>query len=102
MKKNDYFLKNTEKSCQNFNLVLICGKMWKNMSQHYFNGSHIAKLDQKNRFVLPIQMRHGLIEDGELQCTLALGQNGSLVIYKKSEIETIVERFRKKQHSPHF
>ncbi|NGX31650.1 MAG: Transcriptional regulator MraZ [Chlamydiae bacterium] len=71
------------------------------MSQHYFNGSHIAKLDQKNRFVLPIQMRHGLIEDGELQCTLALGQNGSLVIYKRSEIETIVERFRKKQHSPH-
>ncbi len=29
MKKNDYFFKNTEKSCQNFNLVLICGKMWK-------------------------------------------------------------------------
>jgi MraZ protein len=76
-------------------------KSGKSMSKHYFNGSCLVKLDNKNRFVLPIQMRHGLIEDGELQFVVALGQNGCLTIYRQSEIERIVDRFKKKQHAPH-
>jgi MraZ protein len=43
-------------------------------------------------------MRNGLVEDGELKCTIALGLGGCLAIYRRSAIDEIVERFRAKQH----
>ncbi|NRA89725.1 MAG: hypothetical protein HRU43_01075 [Simkaniaceae bacterium] len=68
------------------------------MNNFFFNGSTHTKLDEKNRFVLPQQMRYGLVENGELQFTIALGLGGSLAIYKRSDIEKIVKKFQAKQH----
>jgi len=68
------------------------------MSEFFFSGSSVAKVDEKNRFVLPQHLRYGLIENGQLEFTLALGLGGCLTIYRKSDIDKIVERFRKKQH----
>jgi MraZ protein len=68
------------------------------MPQFFFSGSHHAKLDTKNRFVLPQQMRFGLVENGVLDFTIALGLGGCLAIYRRSDIEKIVERFKSKQH----
>ncbi len=68
------------------------------MSQFFFSGSNHAKLDAKNRFVLPQQMRFGLVENGVLEFTIALGLGGCLAIYRRSDIEKIVERFKSKQH----
>lgn len=68
------------------------------MSQFFFSGSSYAKLDAKNRFVLPQQMRFGLVENGALEFTIALGLGGCLAIYRRSDIEKIVEKFRSKQH----
>ena len=68
------------------------------MSQFFFSGSSHAKLDGKNRFVLPQQMRFGLVENGILEFTIALGLGGCLAIYRKSDIEKIVEKFQSKQH----
>jgi MraZ protein len=68
------------------------------MSRHFFSGCTFAKLDSKKRFVLPQAMRNGLVEDGELKCTIALGLGGCLAIYRRSAIDEIVERFRAKQH----
>ena len=85
--------------------MLICGKMWEFgwfMPQFFFSGSACVRLDEKGRFVLPQEMRYGLIENGSLDFTLALGLGGSLAIYKKSEIEKMVEGFREKQHVAKF
>ncbi len=68
------------------------------MGQHFFSGCTSAKLDSKKRFVLPQAMRNGLVEDGELKCTIALGLGGCLAIYRRSAIDEIVKRFRSKQH----
>src|SRR3990172_7700281 len=68
------------------------------MPQFFFSGSNHAKLDDKNRFVLPQQMRFGLVENGALDFTIALGLGGCLAIYRRSDIEKIVERFKSKQH----
>lgn len=68
------------------------------MKNFFFNGSTHSKLDDKNRFVLPQQMRFGLVENGELEFTIALGLGGSLAIYKRSDIEKIVKKFQSKQH----
>ncbi len=68
------------------------------MTKFFFSGSTYAKLDEKGRFVLPQQMRFGLVEEGELEFSLALGLGGCLAIYRKSDIEKIVEKFRSKQH----
>jgi MraZ protein len=68
------------------------------MSHFFFNGSTHSKLDDKNRFVLPQQMRYGLIENGSLEFTIALGLGGSLAIYKRSDIDRIVKKFQAKQH----
>lgn len=43
-------------------------------------------------------MRFGLVEEGILEFTLALGLGGCLAIYRKSDIEKIVQRFQSKQH----
>src|SRR5689334_7191296 len=72
------------------------------MAKFFFSGSSAAKLDEKNRFVLPQEMRYGLIENGKLTFTLALGLGGCLSIYKQSDIEKIVDRFQSKQHVAKF
>jgi MraZ protein len=68
------------------------------MGKFFFSGSVSAKLDEKNRFVLPQSMRFGLVEEGVLEFSLALGLGGCLAIYKKSDIERIVQKFQTKQH----
>lgn len=83
--------------------MIGCGNKWKykrinKMKTFFFNGSTHSKLDEKNRFVLPQQMRYGLVENGELEFTIALGLGGSLAIYRRSDIEKIVEKFQSKQH----
>lgn len=72
------------------------------MARHFFSGSSVAKLDEKNRFVLPQEMRFGLVENGVLQFTIALGLGGCLCIYKQSDMEKIVAKFMEKQHLAQF
>ncbi len=68
------------------------------MPGFFFSGSTAAKLDEKGRFVLPQEMRFGLVENGALEFSIALGLGGCLAIYRKSAIEKIVHRFQDKQH----
>ncbi|MBI5273749.1 MAG: hypothetical protein HY860_01695 [Chlamydiales bacterium] len=68
------------------------------MNDFFFSGSVHAKLDEKNRVVLPQSMRYGLIEAGKLEFTVCLGLGGCLSIYKQSEIMKIVKTFQSKQH----
>lgn len=68
------------------------------MSGFFFSGSTVAKLDEKGRFVLPQAMRYGLVEDGKCEFVLGLGLGGCLSIYRKGTIQSIVEKFREKQH----
>ncbi len=72
------------------------------VKKHFFSGSFGCKLDEKARFVLPQEMRYGLVENGELEFCLALGLGGCLTIYKKSDIEKIVAKFESKQHIAKF
>ncbi len=85
--------------CANSHLV---DKMWDNvgmlMSGFFFSGSNYAKIDEKGRFVLPQEMRYGLVEDGKCEFVIGLGLGGCLAIYRKNAIEKIVDRFRKMQH----
>jgi MraZ protein len=88
----------------------ICGfgaKLWEKvgikrllqvMGKFFFSGSTSAKLDEKGRFVLPQQMRFGLVEEGVLEFSLALGLGGCLAIYRQSDIQKIVAKFQAKQH----
>ncbi len=80
----------------------LLAKMWDNvgmlMSGFFFSGSNYAKIDEKGRFVLPQDMRYGLVEDGKCEFVIGLGLGGCLAIYRKSAIGKIVERFRKMQH----
>lgn len=83
-----------------FTLVV---KVWetvetKQMSRFFFSGSVAAKLDDKNRFVLPQEMRYGLVENGELKFSIGLGLGGCLAIYRQSDIEQMVAKFQAKQH----
>jgi MraZ protein len=68
------------------------------MAKFFFSGSTSAKLDEKGRFVLPQEMRFGLIEEGKLEFSLGLGLGGCLAIYRQSDIQKIVEKFQSKQH----
>lgn len=68
------------------------------MTQFFFSGSTSAKLDEKGRFVLPQEMRFGLVEQGKLEFSLGLGLGGCLTIYRQSDIEKIVQKFQSKQH----
>ena len=72
------------------------------MGKFFFSGSNYIKLDSKNRFVLPQSMRFGLVEEGVLEFTVALGLGGCLAIYRRSDIEKIVAKFRTKQHLSRF
>ena len=68
------------------------------MNRFFFNGSTETKLDDKNRFVMPQAMRYGLVENGELEFSIAIGLGGCLAIYRKSDMEKIVAKFQAKQH----
>jgi MraZ protein len=68
------------------------------MGSFFFSGSSDVKLDDKGRFVLPQAMRFGLVENGELEFSIGLGLGGCLAIYRKSDIQRIVEKFQSKQH----
>ncbi len=82
--------------------MLPCGKTWEKMALPFFTGSYNAKLDEKNRFVLPQALRYQLVENGEVNFTIALSMGGSLAIYRNSDLQEIVERFRKNQHRAKF
>jgi len=88
-----------EMDCANWGSI---ANMWENveieMSGFFFSGSDTAKLDDKGRFVLPQEMRYGLVEDGKCEFVIGLGLGGCLAIYRKNAIDKIVERFRKMQH----
>ncbi len=77
-------------------------RVFEDMSEFFFSGSASAKLDDKNRFVIPQAMRYGLIEEGKLEFTIALGLGGCLSIYRRSDIDTIVKKFQAKQHIAKF
>ncbi|OGN59740.1 MAG: hypothetical protein A3F40_03935 [Chlamydiae bacterium RIFCSPHIGHO2_12_FULL_27_8] len=64
----------------------------------FFSGSSNSKLDVKNRFVLPQNMRYGLVENGRLEFVIGLGLGGCLTIYKRSDIQKIAKKFMDKQH----
>jgi len=68
------------------------------MSSYFFSGSTVAKLDEKNRFVIPQEMRYGLVENGKLEFAIGIGLGGCLSIYKKSDIDQIVEKFKSSQY----
>ena len=68
------------------------------MEAFYFSGSFDGNLDEKNRFVLPQSFRYGLIEEGKLEFTISLGLGGCLAIYKKTDMQKIVTRFKKNIH----
>ena len=72
------------------------------MSGFFFSGSHSAKIDEKGRFVLPQEMRFGLVEEGKCEFAIGLGLGGCLTIYKKSAIDAIVQKFKEHQHVAKF
>jgi MraZ protein len=72
------------------------------MSGFFFSGSDVAKIDEKGRFVLPQNMRYGLVEGGKCEFVIGLGLGGCLAIYRKSAIQKIVEKFKQNQHVPKF
>jgi len=72
------------------------------MGGFFFKGSQTAKLDEKGRFVLPQEMRFGLVEDGKCEFTIGLGLGGCLAIYRKSVIQKIVSKFQENQHIAKF
>ena len=81
-------------------------KMWDNVGTHmsgfFFSGSTVAKLDEKGRFVLPQEMRYGLVEGGKCEFTIGLGLGGCLAIYRQSAIAKIVAKFQESQHVARF
>jgi MraZ protein len=68
----------------------------------FFSGSDTAKLDEKGRFVLPQDMRYGLVEDGKCSFYIGLGLGGCLAIYRSSLIQQIVVKFQENQHVAKF
>ena len=72
------------------------------MNGFFFSGSESAKLDEKGRFVLPQEMRYGLVEGGKCEFVIGLGMGGCLAIYRKSVIGKIAEKFQKLQHNPKY
>jgi transcriptional regulator MraZ len=93
----------SEMDCAIFDFV---AKMWDNvemvMSGFFFSGSHVVKLDEKGRFVLPQNFRYGLVEEGKCEFVIGLGLGGCLTIYRKSLIQKIVDKFKENQHVAKF
>lgn len=80
--------------------------MWESvgiiMTGYFFSGSSVAKLDEKGRFVLPQEMRYGLVEEGKCEFVIGLSLGGCLAIYRKSAMDKIVQKFRENQHVAKF
>ena len=80
--------------------------MWESvekvMGRFFFSGSHVAKLDEKGRFVLPQEMRYGLVDEGKCEFVIGLGLGGCLAIYRKGMIDKIVAKFQENQHVAKF
>jgi len=72
------------------------------MDSFFFSGSYDARLDDKGRFVLPQQLRYGLVENGKLEFCIALGLGGCLAIYRRSDIERITQKFKENIHVAKF
>jgi MraZ protein len=68
----------------------------------FFSGNWTLKLDEKGRFVLPSSLRMGLVEEGKLEFVICLGLGNCLSIYKKSDIDKIVEKFKTKAHTAQY
>jgi len=89
--------------CAIFDFV---AKMWENVeilvNGFFFSGSTVAKLDEKGRFVLPQEMRYGLVEEGKCEFVIGLGLGGCLAVYRKSVIQKIVAKFQENQHVARF
>lgn len=62
-------------------------------NRFFFSGAVDAKLDAKNRFVLPQSLRYGLVEEGKLEFTIGLSLGSCLAIYRRSDILRIVSKF---------
>src|SRR3989338_399178 len=80
--------------------------MWKSVEMvlngFFFSGAHETKIDEKGRFVLPQEMRYGLVEEGKCEFVIGLGLGGCLAIYRKSLIQKIVAKFQENQHVAKF
>ena len=50
-----------------------------------FIGEYKHTIDEKGRFVLPQEMRYGLVEEGKCEFVIGLGLGGCLAIYRKRE-----------------
>lgn len=72
------------------------------MAKFFFSGSVATKLDDKGRFVLPQEMRYGLVENGAMEFSMGLGLGGCLAIYRRSEMEKMVQKFQAKQYVAEF
>lgn len=72
------------------------------MGRFFFSGSHVAKLDEKGRFVLPQEMRYGLVNEGKCEFVIGLGLGGCLAIYRRELIDKIVAKFQENQHVAKF
>lgn len=72
------------------------------MADFFLSGSTVARLDEKGRFVLPSEMRDGLVENGKCDFMIGLGLGGCLALYRRSVIEKITARFKEKQHLAQF
>ena len=76
--------------------------MWKRVGKtmgFFFSGSQIAKLDEKNRFVLGQSFRYGLVDEGRLEFYLGLGAGGCLALYRKGDIEELARKFESRQYN---
>lgn len=81
--------------------------MWKTvgiivMDKFFFSGSYESKLDNKNRIVIPQDMRYGLVEEGRLEFTVGMGTGGCLAIYRRSDINKIAQEFKKYVFMPKY
>lgn len=68
------------------------------MRDFFFSGAETAKLDPAGRFVIPHTMRLGLVHEGKLEVTLALGPSHSISLYRRADMEEIVKKLRTYQH----
>lgn len=98
-----FFTVLSETHCEISLNAVIFGNEWEKRSlpaveRYFFSGSECVKIDKSGRFVIPQEMRFGLVENGKLEFTIALGFGGCLTIYRKSAIAKVIDHFRGKEH----
>jgi len=82
--------KKLERTCGFDGSLLNLAKVQRDHVQVLLQRDLAMQNSTERTFVLPQQMRFGLVENGALEFTLALGLGGCLAIYRKSDIEKIV------------